>query len=100
MLSFQRRQRWFLPSLNPLSRHLPARIFDSILWFEPVKGGIGPRVAEHWEIATDGQSCIFYVRKGHRWHYGDPVTVPDNKLSLKEWPLTIKCPVIYMHKHG
>jgi ABC-type transport system substrate-binding protein len=79
-----------LPSLNPLSRHPPARIFDSILWFDAVKGGIGPGVAEHREIATDGQSCIFYVRKGHRWHYGDPVTAPDSKLSLKEMALDHK----------
>jgi peptide/nickel transport system substrate-binding protein len=62
--------------------HYQAPIFDSILWFDPVKGGIGPGVAERWEMAEDGQSWIFYVRQGQRWHNGDPVTAHDIKFSL------------------
>jgi peptide/nickel transport system substrate-binding protein len=62
--------------------HYQAPIFDSILWYDPVKGGIGPGVAERWEMAEDGQSWIFYVRQGQRWHNGDPVTAQDIKFSL------------------
>jgi peptide/nickel transport system substrate-binding protein len=63
--------------------HYQAPIFDSILWFDPEKGGIGPGVAERWEMAPDGQSWIFYVRQGQRWHNGDPVTAHDVKFSLE-----------------
>jgi len=63
--------------------HYQAPIFDSILWFDPVKGGIGPGVAERWEMAPDGQSWIFYIRQGQRWHNGDPVTAHDVKFSLE-----------------
>ena len=54
--------------------HYQAPVFDSIIWFDPVKGGIGPGVAERWELAADGQR--------------------------RKWPPTIKCPVISMHKRG
>ena len=62
--------------------HYQAPVFDSIIWFDPVKGGIGPGVAERWEMAADGQSWLFYVRQGQRWHNGDPVTAHDIKFSL------------------
>jgi peptide/nickel transport system substrate-binding protein len=63
--------------------HYQAPVFDSIVWFDPVKGGIGPGVAERWELGDDGESWIFYIRKGQRWHNGDPVTAHDVKFSLE-----------------
>jgi peptide/nickel transport system substrate-binding protein len=63
--------------------HYQAPVYDCIVWFDPVKGGIGPGVAERWEMAPDGKSWIFYVRKGQRWHNGDPVTAHDIKFSLE-----------------
>jgi peptide/nickel transport system substrate-binding protein len=63
--------------------HYQAPVYDCIVWFDPVKGGIGPGVAERWEMAEDGKSWIFYVRKGQRWHNGDPVTAHDIKFSLE-----------------
>lgn len=63
--------------------HYQAPVYDSIVWFDPVKGGIGPGVAERWEMVEDGKSWIFYIRKGQRWHNGDPVTAHDVKFSLE-----------------
>ncbi len=44
--------------------HYQAPVYDCIVWFDPVKGGIGPGVAERWEMAPDGKSWIFHVRRG------------------------------------
>jgi peptide/nickel transport system substrate-binding protein len=63
--------------------HYQAPVYDSIVWFDPVKGGIGPGVAERWEMGEDGKSWTFYIRQGHRWHNGDPVTAHDVKFSLE-----------------
>ena len=63
--------------------HYQAPVYDCIVWFDPVKGGIGPGAAERWEMAPDGKSWIFYVRQGQRWHNGDPVTAHDIKFSLE-----------------
>src|SRR5438128_6540668 len=63
--------------------HYHAPIWDSLVGFDLEKGGIGPGVAERWELAADGRSWTFYLRKGQRFHNGDPVTAHDVKFSLE-----------------
>ncbi|MBM3225944.1 MAG: ABC transporter substrate-binding protein [Candidatus Tectomicrobia bacterium] len=63
--------------------HYQAPVFDSIVGFNYEKGGIGPGVAERWEMAPDGSHWTFYVRPGQKWHNGDPVTAEDVKFSLE-----------------
>ena len=63
--------------------HYHAPIWDSLVGFDFDKGGIGPGVAERWERAADGKSWTFYLRKGQRFHNGDPLTAHDVKFSLE-----------------
>ncbi|MGH7344930.1 MAG: ABC transporter substrate-binding protein, partial [Candidatus Rokuibacteriota bacterium] len=63
--------------------HYQAPIWDSLVGFDLENGGIGPGVAERWELAADGKSWTFYLRKGQRFHNGDPVTAHDVKFSLE-----------------
>src|SRR2546426_510207 len=63
--------------------HYHAPIWDSLVGFDLEKGGIGPGAAERWELAADGRSWTFYLRKGQRFHNGDPVTAHDVKFSLE-----------------
>src|SRR5262249_59021037 len=57
--------------------HYHAPVWDSLVGFDLENGGIGPGVAERWEQAADGKSWTFYLRKGLRFHNGDPVTAQD-----------------------
>src|SRR6185436_8617891 len=63
--------------------HYQAPIWDSVVGFDFEKGGVGPGVAERWEIAADGKSWTFYLRKNQRFHNGDPLTGHDVKFSLE-----------------
>jgi peptide/nickel transport system substrate-binding protein len=63
--------------------HYHAPVWDSLVGFDLEKGGIGPGVAERWERAGDGKSWTFYLRKGQKFHNGDPVTAHDVKFSLE-----------------
>ncbi len=63
--------------------HYQAPIWDSLVGFDLEKGGIGPGAAERWERGADGKSWTFYLRKGQRFHNGDPVTAHDVKFSLE-----------------
>ena len=63
--------------------HYQAPIWDSLVGFDFDKGGIGPGVAERWERAADGKSWTFYLRKGLKFHNGDPLTAQDVKFSLE-----------------
>ncbi len=63
--------------------HYHAPVWDSLVGFDFDKGGIGPGAAERWERAADGKSWTFHLRKGQRFHNGDPVTAHDVKFSLE-----------------
>jgi peptide/nickel transport system substrate-binding protein len=63
--------------------HYQAPVYDALIGFDLEKGGLGPGVAERWEMAEDGLSWTFYLRSGQRWHNGDPVTAHDVKFSLE-----------------
>jgi peptide/nickel transport system substrate-binding protein len=63
--------------------HYHAPVWDSLVGFDLEKGGIGPGVAERWERAADGKSWTFYLRKGLKFHNGDPLTGHDVKFSLE-----------------
>ena len=63
--------------------HYHAPVWDSLVGFDLEKGGVGPGVAERWERAADGKSWTFHLRKGLKFHNGDPVTAHDVKFSLE-----------------
>jgi peptide/nickel transport system substrate-binding protein len=63
--------------------HYQAPIWDSLVGFDYDKGGIGPGVAERWERSADGKTWTFHLRKGQKFHNGDPVTAHDVKFSLE-----------------
>jgi len=63
--------------------HYHAPIWDSLVGFDLEKGGIGPGLAEKWVRSPDGTAWTFYLRKGQKFHNGDPVTAHDVKFSLE-----------------
>jgi peptide/nickel transport system substrate-binding protein len=43
---------------------------------------LAPELAESWEVAADGMSCTFKLRKDAKFHDGTPVTAGDVKWSF------------------
>ena len=60
-----------------------AAMYDSLVGFDLQKGGIGPGVAQSWELAEDGSTWTFHLRPGQKFHNGDPLTAQDVKFSLQ-----------------
>src|SRR5262245_8927462 len=60
-----------------------AVMYDSLVGFNVEKGGLGPGVAERWELAPDGMAWTFHLRPGQKFHNGDPLTAHDVKFSLE-----------------
>jgi nickel transport system substrate-binding protein len=54
--------------------------------FEPLvdntDDGIKPALAESWDISPDGREYIFHLRKGVRFHDGDPFNATAVKLNF------------------
>jgi len=63
--------------------HYQAPVFDSLVGFDYDKGGIGPGVADRWELDAAGSAWTFFLRAGLQWHNGDPLTAHDVKFSLE-----------------
>jgi peptide/nickel transport system substrate-binding protein len=60
-----------------------AVMYDSLIGFDLEKGGVGPGVAERWELSPDGLAWTFYLRPGQTFHNGDKLTAEDVKFSLE-----------------
>jgi peptide/nickel transport system substrate-binding protein len=60
-----------------------AVMYDSLVGFNLEKGGVGPGVAERWEMSADGLTWTFFLRPGQVFHNGDKLTAHDVKFSLE-----------------
>ncbi|NOZ72897.1 MAG: ABC transporter substrate-binding protein [Chloroflexi bacterium] len=47
------------------------QMFDSLVWFDD-DGTIVPALAESWDVSEDGTEYTFHLRKGVKFHNGEP----------------------------
>src|SRR5512138_1749037 len=53
---------------------------------KPMPGNLNtPSLAESWTMSRDGRVWDFVLRKGARFHNGDPVTAEDVKFSFERY---------------
>src|SRR5256884_562128 len=53
---------------------------------KPMPGGLNtPSLAESWTMSSDGHTWEFVLRKGPRFHNGEPVTAEDVKFSFERY---------------
>ncbi len=66
------------------------RMYDNLIRHDPRDGGqtIIPDLAHHWEIAPDGKTYTFFLRKGVTFHDGADFTAEDVKATYSRivWP--------------
>ena len=59
-------------------------IHDALV--KPMPGGLNtPSLAESWTASKDGLTYEFVLRKGVKFHNGDPVTAEDVKFSFERY---------------
>jgi peptide/nickel transport system substrate-binding protein len=49
------------------------------------QGGLQPLLAESWDMEEDGKVWIFHLRKGVKWHDGEPFTADDVVFSFNAY---------------
>lgn len=55
-----------------------ANVYDSLIDSDPrERGKLLPGLAESWTVSEDGQTITFKLRKGVRFHSGNPLTARD-----------------------
>src|SRR5438034_10882188 len=79
--------RWFdpgdaEPAISPFM--VLYALHDALV--KPMPGGDStPSLAESWTTSSDGLTYEFVLRKGARFHNGDPVTAEDVKFSFERY---------------
>ena len=75
--------------MNPSVAVMPymAPVFNGLVMIDPTQGEVGvekvvPALAEKWTVSSDGRIYTFFLRKGIRFHDGQPFTAKDAKYSL------------------
>lgn len=62
-------------------------MYDNLITYD-VNGNYMGSVAESWSISEDGNTWTFNIRKGMKFHNGDPVTAYDVKFSVDRFAST------------
>src|SRR5262249_30650331 len=78
---------WFDPAETPgliTPYMLMYALHDALLKPMPEQAS-APSLAESWSASPDGLSYEFVLRKGARFHNGEPVTAEDVKFSLERY---------------
>jgi len=60
--------------------------YDNLVRFDPMDGQdttVLPDLAEKWEVSKDGKTYTFALRKGVKFHNGNPFTAADVKFTLE-----------------
>ena len=57
---------------------------DALISHDP-KGNIIGEIAESYTISPDGNTWVFKIRKGVKFHNGDPLTAHDVAFSVKRF---------------
>src|SRR5207248_1857550 len=69
---------------DALTKPMLFAIHDALT--KPMPGKlITPSLAESWSVARDGLSYDFVLRKGVKFHNGDPVTAEDVKFTFERY---------------
>ncbi|MCH7777591.1 MAG: ABC transporter substrate-binding protein [Gemmatimonadetes bacterium] len=77
-------------------------IYGKLVNFDPndLDAGYGPDLAESWTVSDDGKTITFTMRKGVKFHSGNPVTAKDAEFSLRRAVTLNKTPSFILTQFG
>ena len=76
-------------------------VYDRLITFDPKNlGPLKPGVAESWSLADDGVTYTFRIRKGLKFHSGNPLTAHDVVYSLRRAVKLKKTPSFILTQFG
>ncbi|MDB5098220.1 MAG: peptide transporter substrate-binding protein [Cyanobacteria bacterium RYN_339] len=62
---------------DAVSQRFSVYLFESLVEEDGVSYGVTPVLAKSWDITPDGKTYTFHLRKGVKWHDGQPLTADD-----------------------
>lgn len=67
------------------TQEINSDIYDRLVGYDPRKAGgeLGPTLAESWTVTPDGTQFVFKVRRGVKFHSGNPLSAHDVAYTFK-----------------
>jgi len=67
------------------TQEINSDIYDRLVGYDPRKasGELGPALAESWTVTPDGTQFVFKVRRGVKFHSGNPLSAHDVAYTFK-----------------
>jgi oligopeptide transport system substrate-binding protein len=62
---------------SPDSLLLASQLFDGLVTYDPQTVQVLPAAATRWEVRDGGETFVFHLRRGLRFHNGSPVRARD-----------------------
>jgi len=77
-------------------------IYNKLVSFDPadLAAGYGPSLATKWDVSADGKTITFTIRKGVKFHSGNPLRPEDVAFSLQRAVLLNKTPSFILTQFG
>jgi len=77
-------------------------IYNSLVDFDPadLSAGYKPSLATSWTVSPDGKTITFTIRKGVKFHSGNPLRPEDVAFSLQRAVLLNKTPSFILTQFG
>ncbi len=80
---------------------LARNVYDHLVELDPNNlGPLVPGIAESWSLADDGVTYTFRIRKGLKFHSGNPITAKDAEFSLRRAIILNKTPSFILKQFG
>ncbi|MGB3329626.1 MAG: ABC transporter substrate-binding protein, partial [Thermomicrobiales bacterium] len=61
---------------------ITSKIYESLVFADPLTGNFVPQLADSWEMSADGMRWRFHVAEGVTFHDGTPLTMDDILFSF------------------
>ncbi len=77
-------------------------VYDRLVMFDPrdLSKGYVPGLAASWTVSADGKTFTFKMRKGVKFHSGNPVRAQDAAFSLQRAVILKKTPSFILTQFG
>ncbi|VAW16448.1 ABC transporter, substrate-binding protein (cluster 5, nickel/peptides/opines) [hydrothermal vent metagenome] len=89
-------------SFEMAGKDVSRNVYGNLVNFDPLDLGKGyePDLAASWEVSADGRTITFTMRRGVKFHSGNPVTAEDAEFSLRRAVILGKAPSFILTQFG
>jgi peptide/nickel transport system substrate-binding protein len=68
-----------------ISQNITSQIYDGLVMYKGSTTEVAPALAEKWDVSADGRVWTLYLRKGVKFHDGEPLDAAAVVWNFERW---------------